>query len=322
MTTIDLNNIKKLIKQKIKFIIILLLIIIIVFIMVVSSLWELFNIDTDWSTEKSGSPNTYTKNAKISAEDGISVDKEDLIIKALLNKGYTEDQISEMEEIDKINALRLSEILGRKIKSFKDCTPAEILWCANSTYSKYLTNPSQLSYLLNAELVAQYPKIGLEDQDKIDGIIEFKRAVGENEEGETEYNTLKYVPQEDFDKAFEGYTSNSESAKVLEYFTIDEEGNAVVATWTSDGDGGFNSGKKLIPYKEMIQQYTLPFQYLWCLLVYGQSYDFVKDVATLAYNSKIEIGIYDNITETETTTTVTKTQRVYTEPMGEQTQRK
>lgn len=54
-----------------------------------------------------------------------------------------------------------------------------------------------------------------------------------------------------------------------------------------------------INYEDLVQKYTLPFDLLWTLLVVGQYKGFVLQLADLAYNSEIEIGIYDNITTTE-----------------------
>lgn len=53
-----------------------------------------------------------------------------------------------------------------------------------------------------------------------------------------------------------------------------------------------------IDYESMVQPYTLQFGFLWSLLVVGQSKNFVMDLADLAYNSELEIGIYDNLTTT------------------------
>ena len=50
-----------------------------------------------------------------------------------------------------------------------------------------------------------------------------------------------------------------------------------------------------IDYQSMINQYKLPFNYLWAMLVIGEDKDFVFDLSDLAFNSKIEITVHDNL---------------------------
>lgn len=52
---------------------------------------------------------------------------------------------------------------------------------------------------------------------------------------------------------------------------------------------------KPINYEDLVQPYTLPFDLLWSLLVIGQSKGFIMDLADLAYESEIEVSIYDNL---------------------------
>ena len=53
-----------------------------------------------------------------------------------------------------------------------------------------------------------------------------------------------------------------------------------------------------VNYEALVQPYTLQFDFLWTLLVTGQSKGFVMDLAKLAYDSDIEVSIYDNLTTT------------------------
>lgn len=50
-----------------------------------------------------------------------------------------------------------------------------------------------------------------------------------------------------------------------------------------------------IDYQSMINQYKLPFNYLWAMLVIGEDKDFVFDLSDLAFNSKMEITVHDNL---------------------------
>lgn len=83
-----------------------------------------------------------------------------------------------------------------------------------------------------------------------------------------------------------------------------------VATWNASCesttlDGTLISGStslkytmttKTIKYKEYIDPYGIPFNYLWTLLVLSEDNDFISDLADLVYNSRIEITIHDNET--------------------------
>ena len=51
-----------------------------------------------------------------------------------------------------------------------------------------------------------------------------------------------------------------------------------------------------INYEDMVEPYTLPFDLLWTLLVLGQSKGFTMSLADLAYNSDIEVSVFDNLT--------------------------
>ena len=50
-----------------------------------------------------------------------------------------------------------------------------------------------------------------------------------------------------------------------------------------------------IDYQSMLNPYKLPFNYLWAMLVIGDDKDFVFDLSDLAFNSKMEITVHDNL---------------------------
>ena len=273
-----------------------------------------------------------------------------------------------MTEAEMIEALGMSIKLGREITTIEECTVAEILWCLNTDYSKYLKKPEDLEYLLNAELITQYPKIDGIPSDKLNGIIQFARVTNlgdTNGDGIIDLNDgpkmLTYITPEEFDLKFQNYIATG-NMEVFDYFTLDDQENAVIATWTQE-DGVFESNnttlqsrpkikngiteetikngynpnysvtenttdkitatytkytatKTTINYKSIVQKYTLPFNYLWALLVMSESDDFVLNLAKLAYDSEIVIGIYDSIT-----TTVTVNTKKYTENFREREER-
>ncbi len=51
-----------------------------------------------------------------------------------------------------------------------------------------------------------------------------------------------------------------------------------------------------VNYQDMVEPYTMPFDYLWALLVVGEDKNFAFDIADLVYNSDIEITVHDNLT--------------------------
>ena len=191
---------------------------------------------------------------------------------------------------------------------------------AGNNIQNYLDTPEELEKLMNAEIITQYPHIG---KGELDGIIKFKR----NKTDGTSTD-LKFIEQAEFNQYVE-----DENENVLDYFTLDDYGNLMIAVIdtkseelvSNDGininsldikeinygtlseenkqsDGKYYKkesiiNKELINYKSAVQQYTMPFQYLWTLLVVGEDKEFVLELADLVENSEIVIEIYDNITK-------------------------
>lgn len=92
---------------------------------------------------------------------------------------------------------------------------------------------------------------------------------------------------------------------------------AKVATWTentiridsndpdtsSSNVTNYNMMATNINYQDAIKEYTMPFEYLWALLVVSEDKEFVLELADLVYNSEIEITVHDNL-EIDTNTIV------------------
>ena len=53
-----------------------------------------------------------------------------------------------------------------------------------------------------------------------------------------------------------------------------------------------------IKYQDLISGYTMPFDYLWAMMVVTEDKEFVFGLIDLVQNSKIEITVHDNLTET------------------------
>lgn len=139
---------------------------------------------------------------------------------------------------------------------------------------------------------------------------------------------MVYINETDFQNMYDEYerTGNRE---VYKYFTLDEENNVIVAygsqetrtvttndpevtldvvngksTQVYGGSDGtyttttYTASQKKIDYYTLIEPYVMPFNLLAALLVQTDDYEFTAEIAKLAYDSKICIGIYDNQTIT------------------------
>ncbi len=322
-----MEKFKKILKSifSFKLIILVIVIVLIIFIILSSGFYFITIDDGEWEDAEFGNPSSYTEHVSVSGETGLAVSKSDLKTTALKGLKYTDEQIASMSDEEVIEKLQINRKLKKspKVKSLDEVTQAELLWCMNDVYSKYLDKPEELEKLLNAEIITQYPDLG-DAEGKLNGIIKFERH---KEDGSSEF--LTYVDSGTFDK----YVNDGDS-KALDYFTLDDTGNVVIASINTttetlglndseakisdftanlseenkNGDGSYkkvtkNVSKQTIYYKNYVQDYTLPFNYLWSLLIIGEDKEFVMELAELAENSEITISIYDNIT-TNTNTDV------------------
>lgn len=330
------NMVKNIVKSIVNIksvIIVVLIILIFIFISMAGYFITVKNGMEDEDDDSKRGSTRYTSNVSPSVMSdgnaGLKVDKNALIKDALIDRKFSEDKISGMTDEEIIDVLKINKKLKKKPKvtSLDELTEAEILWCMDDVYSDYLKKPEELEKLLNAEIITQYPKMGEGETDangkeKLDGIIQFERH---QQDGSSKM--LKFIKAE----TFNSYVSNGDD-KALDYFTLDEEQNAVIAyknTTTEtlesndskmvlsdyapdlsesdkDSDGNYKKttvsiGTEKINYKNATQKYVMPFKYLWSLLVIGRDRDFVLELADLVENSEITISIYDNVTTTTDT---------------------
>lgn len=320
-----MKNFKKIMKLLFttKVLVIVLILIFLLAVLLPASYYFITIDDAMWDKEEKGRPSNYTQNVEVSTDNevgGLTVDKSTIIKQALMDLGYTEDEIANFSDKEIIEILGLNKkIKGENdFSTLDDVTAADVLWCMSDAYSKYLKTPEELEKLLNAEIITQYPKMGQDDAE-LDGIIQFERH---KTDGTTEM--LSYIDKDTFSSYVQG-----NDTKALDYFTLDDQGNVMVAysnstteTVTADEDININdysselreidkqsdgTYKKetitveaiSINYKMAVQKYTMPFQYLWSLLVVGEDRKFVLELADLIENSEITISIYDNVTTIE-----------------------
>lgn len=327
-----MDRVKKILAQLInkKILIIVLVLILILMIILPSSYYFITINDGEWKNKEKGKPSTYTQNVKTpTVENGnsLTVDKESIVKQGLKDLDYTDEDIDQMTDEEIIKNLQINKKLNKnpKVTSLDEVTEAEILWCLNDVYSNYLKKPEELQKLLNAEIITQYPDFGQADA-KLNGIIKFERY---KEDGKSQF--LKYTDSSTFSNYVE-----SNDLTALDYFTLDEQGNALIAYSNSvtetlicndelvnlaeyatnlnendkQLDGSYSRttltvSTVAINYKSAVEKYTLPFSYLWSLLVIGEDRNFVLELADLVEKSEITISIYDNITTTEDVNTYT-----------------
>lgn len=56
-----------------------------------------------------------------------------------------------------------------------------------------------------------------------------------------------------------------------------------------------------VAFQNYVSKYSMPFNYLWAMLLIGKDKNFVFDLANLVYNSEFEITVHDNLNITKTT---------------------
>lgn len=109
---------------------------------------------------------------------------------------------------------------------------------------------------------------------------------------------LSYVPED----VFNNYVTLGDS-RALEVFTLNENKELVLANWSYNSTTGLSiSGSNVIDYQNVIQKYTMPYEYPLFFLIDGEDKDFALNLANLAINSEFIIAVQDNVTTTETIT--------------------
>lgn len=217
-------------------------------------------------------------------------------------------------------------------------TSVDDMWKNDKRYSRYLSNVDALAYLLNAQVVSQSPYIESAENDELNGTIKFYRDDSENPMKYVSEDTFNgYISsfnnngdQDAKNKAMSSFTMNSNGTIKVAYQqgdtetveTIDEDYANQMASQTGGKItkiGKNSQGKvvyristnnssiytKSISYRNVIQNYSLPFELLWAIVVMadngsagsGNSEDFAHALASMAYDSEIDLVIDDN-TET------------------------
>lgn len=142
---------------------------------------------------------------------------------------------------------------------------------------------------------------GLDDyaQGIVNGILEYFEAQDNVSEtsginaSETE-KYLVYTSPENFDNMI-----NNSDANVLNYFTLDDDKNMIIANWAhSSTEGTTFSKSSANEYITKIQQYAMPYQYPLAFLLDTGAEAFSRQLANLSLNSDIIMTVFDNVTVT------------------------
>ncbi len=148
-------------------------------------------------------------------------------------------------------------------------------------------------------------------EEQVQGVVHLKRTNTSGKE-----TILEYIDKGTFDE----YLKNSDT-KALNYFTLDDSDNLVIATWSYEkidytfqgknipveitngkkNEEKYNLSSISIPYKSYIAKYTMPFEFLTAMLIKLEDVDFCNEIANLAQGSNIVIEVQEQMRETNTT---------------------
>lgn len=149
------------------------------------------------------------------------------------------------------------------------------------------------------------------EEEEVPGIILVQRT------NTTDNNptTLEYIQKAEFDKMV-----NNNDIDVINYFTMTDKGNLLIAKWDHidvevEGEYPDNVSEEEkeaerdediisteeINYSQYVKKYTMPFDFLVQLLVITEEPEFCKEIANVVLGSKIVINIQEEETVTVTT---------------------
>lgn len=120
---------------------------------------------------------------------------------------------------------------------------------------------------------------------------------------ESKIINMKYVKKEQLQK----YIDDGDVGNALKSYTIDDDKNIVIVSWTRNKDGSLElKTNNSLNLKTALQKYVMPYEYL--LYFYMDTYytKFSEDLADEVMNSEIVIAVQDNITTTNTIDTTTQ----------------
>lgn len=170
---------------------------------------------------------------------------------------------------------------------------------------EYIDKDKQKKYIkcfIQAEIATLYPDISGRTPD------ETKKIIGNDDYKELQGRIYIYRKDENGNEQLMRYISNSEfnnkvtnnDVSIKQCYTLNENNELLVASVSYNTN---NRGERVavvsidkspMNYQEELKAYSMPFSYLWALLVMSDDQDFVYKLAQLGMDSEVRITVYDN----------------------------
>lgn len=274
-----------------------------------------YNYTDDELNAKIEDLKTYLLESKKIDISQISSDEVWKFLAVLVDNGETLENYNSVNELNNLYLFYKAEIASVSL----DLRDRDSMFDSNGEYKK-ITNDIEKGIIYN----------GIND-NLVYGTVRVRRegykdiTVGNTEQVLEEY--LTYMDAETFDEK----VSNND-AEVLNYFTLDENNNLIIAKWSYTGisysytnntpeDFERGSGTEefiistfsKVPYKNLIAKYTMSYEYLTALMITSDNTKFAKEVSELVNNITMTVTLQETLTETNTTQT-----NNYTKTIGKQ----
>ena len=108
---------------------------------------------------------------------------------------------------------------------------------------------------------------------------------------------MKYVSPEKLQE----YVDNADFDNAIKSFTLDDNGNLVIVTWSTNESGELKlKTNNSMNLKTALSKYMMPYEYLLYFYIDSDDENFVSDLADEVMNSEIVMAIQDNVTTTDT----------------------
>lgn len=169
----------------------------------------------------------------------------------------------------------------------------------------YIDKKDQEKYIksfIQAEIATLYPDISGRTPEESKEIInsdEYNEIQGRiyiyRKDAEGKENLMKYLPMSEFQNKV-----SSNDVDINQYFTLNENNELLVASvsYSTNNDGNRVASVSIIDspisYQDKLKNYSMPFDFLWALLVMSDDQDFVYELSKLGRGSEIRITVHDN----------------------------
>lgn len=264
-------------------------------------------------TNAMGEGTSYSKNiVTIGTEGTWNINISDEIQQKLIDKGIDVSGMSQDEmlmEYLKLNGLKEENLS----EEYKELIPY-LIKAEIASQSVDLRSASEMYSNGEYNLVTEEQIDENLKNDKINGVVHFKRV---NTGEKYESLVLEYIDY----STFAGYINNNNYEEAKKYFSFNDKGELVIATWgynkieytlsdeyianpyTSNDFENLEQAyvnEMVIDYKPLISKYTVPFEILAVLLINSDDVEFTRKVANLGFTTNIEITIFEKYAKTET----------------------